>query len=549
MSRRGRIPLRIVAKRRVDQGQDEHERDAPRRGATTAEQVPGIRAQIVVLAGGTVGQKHVVESETLIGRGSEATVQLDDPEISRAHARIDGDSTQGFVIQDLGSRNGTFLNDVDIERAALQFGDRLRLGGRVLLLFTKYDSVAEEILRRQRLEALGRLAAGIAHDFNNLLGAVLASLDYVRRFPESRVREGHITESIDDAFMAAERASELTPRLLGFARAEHGHEVVSLSEICAEVGQLAERTFGRLIRIQCEIEPNLMVLGSSTQLHQIFMNLCLNARDAMPDGGKLSIFVARAREPGAHHKAGDIAVTVRDTGPGMAPDVCDHIFEPFFTTKGDGAGIGLGLATVAEMVAAHGGRVEVESDRGKGSTFMVFLPDATGTKRGPQTLATAPPQAAARERRRDQVILVVDDERIVRRSLSRMLKLAGYVVLEAADGEEAIAVYAGESPAPDLVLLDLDMPKLCGEDTQRELRRINPKVRVLGISGHRDAARERVFRADGALGFLRKPWTGPDLLQAIANSLHDARRPPGLETTASRSLPPELRDELKRGKR
>ncbi|MBW2453071.1 MAG: response regulator [Deltaproteobacteria bacterium] len=502
----------------------------------------------MVLAGGTVGQKHVMESSATIGRGSDATIQLDDAEISRVHARIEGDSTNGFVVEDLGSRNGTFLNDVDVERAALQFGDRLRLGGRVLLLFTKYDSVAEEILRRQRLEALGRLAAGIAHDFNNLLGAVLASLDYVRRFPEGRVREAHITESIDDAFMAAERASELTPRLLDFARAEHGHEVVTLSEICAEVGRLAERTFGRLVRIQCDIEPNLMVLGSSTQLHQIFMNLCLNARDAMPDGGKLSIFVARVREPGEQSQGREIAVTVRDTGAGIAPDVCDHIFEPFFTTKGDGAGIGLGLATVAEMVAAHGGRVEVESDRGKGSTFMVFLPDATGTKRRPETSVTAPPPAATESRRRDKVILVVDDERIVRRSLSRMLKLAGYVVMEAGDGEEAVTVYADESPPPDLVLLDLDMPKLCGEDTQRALRRINPNVRVLGISGHRDAARERVFRADGALGFLRKPWTGPGLLQAIANALHDARRTPDLETTASRPLPPELRNQVKQKK-
>jgi len=503
----------------------------------------------VVLAGGPVGQKHVIQSGATIGRGSEATIQLDDAEVSRAHARIEGNPASGFVVEDLGSRNGTFLNDVDVERAALQFGDRLRLGGRVLLLFTKYDSVAEEILRRQRLEALGRLAAGIAHDFNNLLGAVLASLDYVRRFPESRLREEHIAESLDDAFIAAERASELTPRLLDFARAEHGHELVNLSEICAEVGRLAERTFGRLIRIECDVEPNLMVLGSSTQLHQIFMNLCLNARDAMPDGGELSLFAARVRDPGPHQRAGDVAVTVRDTGAGMAPDVCEHIFEPFFTTKDNGAGVGLGLATVAEMVAAHGGRVEVESDRGQGSTFQVFLPDAAGAKRDLETSVTAPPPAASSEPRRDKVVLVVDDERIVRRSLSRMLKLAGYVVLEAADGEEALAVYADGAPPPDLVLLDLDMPKLCGEDTQRQLRKLNPTVRVLGISGHRDAARERVFRADGALGFLRKPWTGPELLQAMANALQDPRRTPDLETTASRPVPPELRDQVRRRKR
>ncbi len=512
----------------------------------TSKEKLGLRSQIVVLAGGRVGQKHIVETGATIGRGSDVTIQIDDPEVSRVHVRIEGSPASGFVVEDLDSRNGTFLNDVGIERAALCFGDRLRLGGRVLLLFTKYDSVAEEMLRRQRLEALGRLAAGIAHDFNNLLGAVIASLDYVRRFPESRVGEANVSESIDDAFVAAQRASELTPRLLDFARAEHGHDLVDISEICAEVGRLAERTFGRLIRLNCDIEPGLSVLGSSTQLHQTFMNLCLNARDAMPDGGKLTIRVARVLARQAGGKTREILVTVRDTGAGMDPDTCEHIFEPFFTTKDESAGIGLGLATVAEMVAAHGGRVEVQSDRGKGSTFQVFLPDAAGTQRAPATSATDPPQAVTEVRKRDKVILVVDDEPIVRRSLARMLKLAGYQVVEARDGEEALAVYTNESPAPDLVLLDLDMPKLCGEDTQRGLRAIAPTVRVLGISGHRDAARERSFRADGALGFLRKPWSGPELLKAIANALQGSERRLEAEITATHPIPNGVRFKVRR---
>jgi len=480
----------------------------------------GARARLVILAGAEIGRKYTLEGTSIIGRSNDAAIFLDDPEVSRKHAQIRQDGAQ-FVLEDFQSRNGTLVNGIPVDKRTLAFGDKIQLGSRSVLLFTLRDPREEQILQQQRLEALGRLGAGIAHDFNNMLGAVMASLDFLRNQPADRqLGDPEILECFADIQAAAGRAAELTPRLLAFARGGNRVEAtVDVATLCSEVVQLAQRTFDRSIRIVPEIQPQLVVTGDRVELHQVLMNLCLNARDAMPTGGTLTVGAKLCpyedladvplRSTDSH-----VVVTVEDTGAGMDAETRERIFEPFFTTKRSGTGFGLGLATVSEVVTSHGGYVEAESELDRGAIFRVYLPADVPVRRRPAH-ATVPKPAAPRKLDGGGVILLVDDEEVVRRSTGRILRQAGHTVIAARDGIEALELYAQASPRPDLVLLDVDMPNLGGDETQRRLRALDPAVRVIFVSGHGDEARETALRAAGALAVLRKPCSAPALLDEI----------------------------------
>ena len=477
------------------------------------------QASLVLLAGPTPGRRFRLATNIVIGRGSESTLQLDDPEVSRRHTMVRCEGPT-FVVEDLNSRNGTLLNGLPLRAPrALSFGDKLQLGPRVVFLFTHYEGIEDELLRRQRLEALGRLGAGIAHDFNNVLATVVSCLDYLRALPKDRpLGDPIVEECLSDVHQAIARAAELTPRMLAFAGASGGsHALVDLTSLCSEVTQLVSRTFDRSVSVHADLAPWVTVRGDRIGLYQALMNLCINARDAMPHGGRLQV---SARLATAHESGSDLphaVITVADSGMGMDASTRAQIFEPFFTTKGSSGGTGLGLATVHEVVTAHGGRIQVSSEVGKGTAFSIVLPAVIGARSRLPSVIThgnlAPVRVDATPQR--GAVLLADDEPAVRRSIARILRAEGFRVIEAADGLEALELYRVEMPRPQLVILDLDMPRMAGDEAQRRILALDPSARILFVSGHRSEQVEERLRTEGALGFVPKPSSRDALLQAV----------------------------------
>lgn len=356
-----------------------------------------------------------------------------------------------------------------------------------------------------------------------MLGAIGASIDYLSKLPGERgLSSDEVRECFEDIRLAASQASELTRGILKFARGRaQAHTPVDLSGLCSDVMRLIRHTFDRAIHIESKIYPGLSVRGDQAELHQVLMNLCLNARDAMPQGGVLRVSASAVAPESAQlpeqlsAAVPHLVLCVEDTGVGMDEATRARIFEAFFTTKREGAGFGLGLATVKEVVAFHGGQIQIESKEGKGTRFLVFLPMHVSNQQ-PSNITGS--HEAPLENSRG-MILLVDDEEVVRRSFARLLRQAGHLVIEAADGVKAVEAYRAAFPRPNLVILDLDMPVLTGEETQERLLRVDPGVRILFVSGHDEPSRELAVHARGALGFLRKPCKVQVLLGAVSAAL------------------------------
>lgn len=480
-------------------------------------------ARLIAIAGAQAGRKFKIGDYSVIGRSSDASVTLEDPEVSRNHARISKSDLGAYLLEDLGSKNGTQVNGVPITRHLLSFGDKIQVGPHVMLQFAPFDPIEDQLLQRQRLEALGRVGAGVAHDLNNMLGAIGASIDYLGNLPGERsLSSEEVRECFEDIRMAASQASELTRGILKFARGRaQAHAPVDLSGLCSDVMRLIRHTFDRAIQIESKIYPGLSVRGDQAELHQVLMNLCLNARDAMPHGGVLRVS-ASAIAPGSQALPEPLSpahthlvLCVEDTGVGMDEATRARIFEAFFTTKREGAGFGLGLATVKEVVAFHGGQIRIDTEEGKGTRFLVYLPmHEVGDEPRKVTGAHEPLPPSSRGS-----ILLVDDEEVVRRSFARLLRQGGHSVVEASDGVKAVETYRKAHPRPNLVILDLDMPILSGEETQARLLEVDPHVRILFVSGHDEPNRESAVHARGALGFLRKPCKVQVLLGAVSDAL------------------------------
>jgi two-component system, cell cycle sensor histidine kinase and response regulator CckA len=491
----------------------------PRQRSVTQERsISGGPARLIVIEGPQAGQKFKIDGDVVLGRAIDATIVLEDPEVSRSHVRITRNPVGTYVLEDLQSRNGTQINGVPVQKQFLAFGDKIQVGPRVLILFAPFDPIEDQLLQRQRLEALGRVGAGVAHDLNNMLGAISASIDFLARLPGDRaISAQDVKASVADIRIALQQASELARGILKFARGRsRGHALVDISVLCQEVIRLARHTFDRAIVIEQDIRPNLVVSGDQAELHQVIMNLCLNARDAMPTGGTLRIS-AQLEQVEANGRP-QAAITIQDSGSGMDAATRARIFEPFFTTKPEGAGFGLGLSTVREVVDMHGGHVEIESELGKGTSFSLYLPASAGQPMpvritgGHRELRPSNTASAS--------ILLVDDEEVVRRSTARLLRQAGHRVLEAPGGKEAAQIYLDAERHPDLVILDLDMPHLNGEQTQRLILSIDPKARILFMSGHDDFVRENSASIGSAAGYLRKPCNVALLLSTVQDVLH-----------------------------
>ncbi len=454
--------------------------------------------RLIVVSGESLGQRFLVGEGASLGRSSSCTVLIRDPRVSRLQAKLETDEDGRLVLVDSSGKGTTRINGDVVERHRLRFGDRIQVGHTMLVVAPQTEDEREE-LEQDRLQAIGYLSSGIAHDFNNMLGVVIASLSFLESSDASTaIGDTMIQQCMEDIREAAERSSDLVKRMLVFARQQDDvSEMCNMALICQDVLRLAQRGFPSRIRIESAIEPGLWVFGSRSQLVQMVLNLCINARDAMPEGGVLRISAERDRQ------FPSIRLTIEDTGIGMDDETKDRIFDRFFTTK-EQKGTGLGLTLVSEVVRWHGGRIAVESDKGRGTRFTVHLPYRSpdlAESKGLTTMATPTPAGTSFGK-----ILIVDDDPMVLRATSRLLQQAGHTTLLASDGLEAVHVYTQSTPRPDLVLLDLDMRGLDGEETWLQLRRADPAVRVIFVSGYtRKAAADRLVR-EGALAFVHKPF-------------------------------------------
>ncbi len=385
---------------------------------------------------------------------------------------------------------------------------------------TEKKRIEELSLRSQRLESIGTLAGGIAHDLNNILAPILVSIDMLR----DDVRDKESLSMLDTMQSCAKRGADLVRQVLSFARGIEGQRIdVDLGHLLRDIRQIIQETFPKNIKVATQIARDLrLVNGDPTQLHQVVMNFCVNARDAMPMGGSLTISAGNVEfdemYAGVHPdaRAGSyVSVSVTDSGTGIPPEIQDRIFEPFFTTKEVGKGTGLGLSTVVGIVRQHGGFTTLESEVGKGSTFKMLLPAAES--------ARAHDHAAKDEkallRGRGECVLVVDDEAPLREASQRTLQRFGYRVMLAAHGAEAVALYAAHREEISVVLTDMAMPIMDGLSTIIALKTIDPAVKIIassGLSNHEEAVKALESRVSKV---LHKPYTAERLLAVLADAL------------------------------
>ena len=370
-----------------------------------------------------------------------------------------------------------------------------------------------ELLQSQKMEAVGRLAGGVAHDFNNLLSVILGFAHILeRRLPD----DDRLRRPTDEIVRAAERAAGLTRQLLRFSRKEvPAPRVLDLNSVVRGTLAMLERVIGEGIELETRLHDDLSpVRVDAGQLEQVILNLALNARDAMPEGGRLSIETAPASpSPPSGARAG-IRLTVVDTGCGIVPEVRARLFEPFFTTKEVGKGTGLGLATVLGIVTDAGGRVEVESEPLRGSSFHVFLPGANEPPSAPLLRA----EMSDADRHGTETVLLVEDDSSVRSLLRDVLTDAGYSILASGSTREAAAVAARHAGNIHLLLCDVVLPGGSGPDLHRTLRLTRPSLPVLYLSGYTDDELQRAGLPENA-PLVRKPLSGDELLLAVRASL------------------------------
>jgi len=383
---------------------------------------------------------------------------------------------------------------------------------------TARRGLQDQVQRAQKLESVGRLAGGIAHDFNNLLTVVLSCAEVLREDAAAGRAAG--AEDVEQIREAGQRAQELVRQLLAFGRKQvTAPEPTDLSEVVGGNEQMLRRLLGEDVELLVEREPGLWpVLCDRGHIEQVLLNLAVNARDAMPRGGRFTISTRNVPGGEAGDRGSDtVQLEVRDTGSGMSQDVKSHLFEPFFTTKPPGKGTGLGLATVYGLVTQNGGRIQVESEPGSGTAFEIAFPRCSR----PSSASREPP--ATGRFVGSETVLVVEDDPLVRGITSRALRGAGYRVLEAGDGREAIEVVGEASGPVDLVVTDVVMPGMSGPTLAEELAARVPRLRVLFVSGYsREAMAERGVPEAGP-GFLAKPFTASALLERVRLLLDGGR--------------------------
>jgi two-component system, cell cycle sensor histidine kinase and response regulator CckA len=379
---------------------------------------------------------------------------------------------------------------------------------------TEKKQLEKQFYRAQRLESIGTLASGIAHDFNNILTPMLAVSHLLPlKFPHLDEQTRQMLEILE---VSANRGASLVKQVLSFSRGQEGKRVtLQVEHLLSEVVTIANRTFPKSIQISANI-PRMelwTISADTTQIHQVLMNLIVNARDAMPNGGSLTIsaenryldenYAAMNLEA---HQGSYVMIAISDTGSGISPELLERIFDPFFTTKEVGKGTGLGLATVMGIVKNHGGFVKVYSEMGNGTQFQVYLP-ASEERLSQPILEEKLPIGNG------ELILIVDDEPTIRQVAKTSLENYNYRTLFASDGIEALSLYGKHQNEISVVLIDMMMPNLDGLTAIRALQIMNPQVRAIATSGL--ASNSQLALSVNVKTFLLKPYTLKDLLNAL----------------------------------
>jgi PAS domain S-box-containing protein len=382
---------------------------------------------------------------------------------------------------------------------------------------TQERSIQAQLARSQRLQSIGSLAAGVAHDLNNVLCPILMGLQSIR----AHEPDAALLPVLDLMEVSATRGAALVSQILGFARGSRGERTtVPFRHILSETEAIIRQTFPRDIAISSDIPHGLWdVKGDATQLHEVVMNICSNARDAMPSGGKLTISAHNVSLDDAYERTHVeaqaipyVMLKVEDTGGGMSADVVDRIFDPFFTTKEPKKGTGLGLSISRAIVKDHGGFINVYSEKGRGTSFKVYIPSC-------QNAASPAPSSApacAADGGGGELVLVVDDDGPVRNLTAHILRTHGYEVITAADGAEALQHVADRGGDIRLTITDVSMPLVDGVALIRALRELKAGTRVIVTSG----LDENQSASLGADGFLSKPFSLAALLREVHRVLH-----------------------------
>jgi PAS domain S-box-containing protein len=388
---------------------------------------------------------------------------------------------------------------------------------------TQQRQLEDELRQAQKMEAFGQLASGVAHDFNNILTVIRGNAALMQPPGGAATRQDG---PLDQILSAVERATRLTRQLLLFSRRQIAQKKeVDLNALVADMSKMLKRLIGEHIMLEARFAPGVLTVQADLgMIEQVLMNLAVNARDAMPNGGRLvietSVMEAGATEAASHGGVGAgecVRLTVRDTGCGIEPEDLPHIFEPFFTTKGTGRGTGLGLATVQGIVQQHGGWVDVDTEREVGTAFHVYLPRSNG-RVGERTER----RKAGDGPRGTETILVVEDEPDVRRLLRSVLEDHGYRVLEATSGVNALEVWSGHRDEIDLLVTDIVMPGgLSGWELGQRLLRERPELKVLHTSGYSDEMLGEAAALRGTPNLLEKPFGPIEMLRRIRERLEN----------------------------
>ena len=375
------------------------------------------------------------------------------------------------------------------------------------------DRLENELRQAQKMEAVGRLATGIAHDFNNLITVLLG---YSDELIEEAPPNTALYSAAVEVRRAADRASGLTQQLLAFSRRQVSvAHAVDLNHVIGHMEDMIRRLIGPEIRLEFSLQPDLSTISAdSQQIGQVVMNLVVNARDAMPGGGTLTIATADVELgpdnvdviPGPH-----VELTVSDSGLGMSAEVRDRLFEPFFTTKDSGRGTGLGLSMVQAIVRQSGGHVLVDSHPGKGATFKVYFPRQGDVADAPVPEMVQPSVAMVRG---EGIVLLAEDDRSVRRLVVTELTRRGFTVIEAEDGMAALELFRREHERVDVLVTDVVMPRMNGADLAKQAERVHPGVKILFISGHPERAGAGLDPT-GVTNLLMKPFTADTLAARI----------------------------------
>lgn len=382
--------------------------------------------------------------------------------------------------------------------------------------YQNQQHLEEQLRQSQKMEAVGRLAGGIAHDFNNLITGIVFNAGLL--LEETSLTDEQRSE-IKDMERSAQRAAALTRQLLTFSRKQvYRPETLDLNDVVRDLERMLARLLTETIHLVCDLDPEPCAVEiDRTQFEQAILNLTINARDAMPTGGVVTIETKRTVETTTDGKARRVRLTVRDTGHGIDAQTREKMFEPFFTTKPAGSGTGLGLATVYAVVRQAGGTIDVESELGRGAAFRIVLPFSESAPVRRNT-----PSVPVRSLQRSGTILVVEDENVVRESIKRALEKHGYTVKQARHGADAINAFEARPGDFDLVISDVVMPGMSGPDLVKSLRAIKPSIKAILMSGYTHGALNGDQLREIDVPLLQKPFKPTALLRIVDETMAPA---------------------------